>query len=65
MTTNELIEDLRVFRVAAGLTQRELAHDMGVPYRTLQDWLGGKKTPSAAAQSTIRTYLFWERNKNA
>lgn len=37
---------IKELRLAAGLTQRELAEKSGIPYRTIQSWEEGARRPS-------------------
>lgn len=39
-------DNIRVARLAAGMTQKELAAKMGVPYQSLQRWEKGIFKPS-------------------
>lgn len=41
-------------RAGTGLSQSEFAGVMGVSVRTLQDWEGGRRQPSGAAQTLLR-----------
>ncbi len=39
-------ENIRAARLAAGLTQKELAAKVGIPYQTLQRWEYGTFSPN-------------------
>ena len=44
-------------RLAAGLTQAQFAHMLGVSQRTLEQWEQGRRTPSGAAKTLIRVAM--------
>lgn len=37
--------EFKAARLAAGLTQKAMAVLMEIPFRTIQDWEAGKRTP--------------------
>jgi transcriptional regulator with XRE-family HTH domain len=44
---------VRAWRDARQLTRADAARKLGVPYRTLQDWEDGKRTPRGIARWLI------------
>ncbi len=51
-------KDMAVLRLAAGLTQQQLAVRMGVAIRTVQHWEAGTRKPPASAVIVL-TLLSW------
>jgi len=49
--------ELKSAREKLGLTQTEMAKQMGVPFRTLQDWEGLKRHPKPMTRKGIRGIL--------
>lgn len=45
MKNNTFPHDLRAVIEQAGLTQRKAAEQLGIPLRTLENWLSGSRTP--------------------
>lgn len=37
--------EFKAARLAAGLTQKTMSELMEIPFRTIQDWEAGKRTP--------------------
>lgn len=37
--------EFKTARLAAGLTQKTMSELMEIPFRTIQDWEAGKRTP--------------------
>ena len=37
--------EFKTARLAAGLTQKAMSELMEIPFRTIQDWEAGKRTP--------------------
>lgn len=37
----------------SGLSQRAFAESIGIPLRTLEDWLAGKRTPNSYTKESI------------
>lgn len=50
-------EKLRTARKATGLTQHGLAARTQIPFRTLQDWEGGQRTPPPYVQRFVLNEL--------
>ena len=51
--TNQFRADLYEAYKATGLSQRALAEALGVPKRTFEDWINGKRTPTKLVQETV------------
>jgi len=50
-------EELREARKAAGLSMTKAAELSGTPYRTWQDWEGGKRRVPGIAMAWLRLYV--------
>lgn len=50
----------RKWRAARKLTRADAARLLGIPYRTLEDWEAGKRTPRGIAR-TVMTEKFSKR----
>lgn len=50
-------EQLKAARKAAGLTQHELADKTLIPFRTIQQWEGGQRTPPPYVQRFVLNEL--------
>lgn len=50
-------EQLRAARKATGMTQHGLADRTLIPFRTIQDWEGGKHTPPPYVQRFVLNEL--------
>ena len=50
-------DELKAAREKLGLTQPEFAKKLGVPHRSVQDWIYGKRTPKPLTQEGIRYRL--------
>ncbi len=48
---------LKAARKAAGLTQHEMADRMLIPFRTIQQWEGGQRTPPPYVQRFVLNEL--------
>ena len=46
-----------------GISQADLAHRFGIPYRSLQDWYAGRRKPPAYVVRMIRTILEYEQKE--
>ena len=57
MAERGLGERLLVERTRLVLTQEELAVELGIPYRSLQDYETGKATPRAPRRRAILAWL--------
>ncbi len=56
-------DQLREARKAAGLSMKQAAELSNTPYRTWQDWEGGKRRVPGIAEAWLR--LWAERNTGA
>lgn len=54
MTTGELI---KYFRQKRGLTQKELAEELGVPYQSIYQWESGRRIPKIDTVAKIASVL--------
>lgn len=50
-------EQFKEARKARGLTQQQLADKTGIPFRTIQNWEGGKSTPQDWCQRLLLAEL--------
>ena len=50
-------DELKAAREKLGLTQPEFAKKLGVPHRSVQDWLYGRRIPKPLTQEGIRSRL--------
>jgi transcriptional regulator with XRE-family HTH domain len=50
-------EKLKAARTAAGLTQHSMADRMLIPFRTIQQWEGGQRTPPEYVQRFVLNEL--------
>lgn len=50
-------EKLKAARKAAGLTQQGMADRMLIPFRTIQQWEGGQRTPPDYVQRFVLNEL--------
>jgi len=48
---------VRQWRKARGLTRADAARRLGVPYRTLEDWEAGRRTPRGLGLELITSKL--------
>lgn len=46
-------DELRSLIRKSGLSQRAFAESIGIPLRTLEDWLAGKRTPNDFTQKAV------------
>ena len=52
--SQEMFPDvLRVFIIMSGLSQRAFAESIGIPLRTLEDWLAKKRTPNYLTREAV------------
>lgn len=47
-------EDVRALRQAAGVSQSQFAHLIGVPVRTVQNWEQGRTRPTGPARALLK-----------
>lgn len=50
-------EKLKAARKSAGLTQQGMAASMLIPFRTIQQWEGGQRTPPPYVQRFVLNEL--------
>lgn len=48
---------IKEIAAAAGISCRKLAERFGIPYRTMEDWSAGKRTPPDYVINMIREIL--------
>ncbi len=53
----DFAEKLKAARKAAGMTQQGMADRMLIPFRTIQQWEGGQRTPPAYVQRFVLNEL--------
>lgn len=53
---------MRVMRVARGLSQKELANLCGIPYGSISDIESGKTLPNTGWREKIEAALAWPEN---
>ena len=54
---NNFTEKLKTARKGAGLTQQGMADRMLIPFRTIQQWEGGQRTPPPYVQRFVLNEL--------
>lgn len=47
-------DELRALIRKSGLSQRAFAESIGIPLRTLEDWLSGKRTPNDFTKDSVK-----------
>jgi len=57
-----LIRDARVLRQQRGITQGQMADELGISRRTLEEWMQFRRMPQAPSESLLRQWV--ERNKS-
>jgi len=58
MTQIELIELLDAFAIRSGITQENMAHEIGITYPTLNAWFNGRHTKMhKATEDKVRLFL--------
>ncbi|WP_409360218.1 helix-turn-helix domain-containing protein [Halomonas sp. YLB-10] len=58
-----LIRDAAALRKLRGITQAQMAKEVGVPHRTLEEWLQFRRMPKAPGTTLIRRWVDMHRNK--
>ena len=53
----EVRNKIRQLRENAGLTRRGLCERLGIPYRTLQEWETGRRTPPGYVIKLLEIYI--------
>ncbi len=57
------MDDIRILAAEAGLSLMALSKRFDIPYRTVQDWAAGKRTPPVYVLRMIREILGVEAPK--
>lgn len=52
-----LIRDAKALARHRGITQAQMAEEMGVPHRTLEDWLQHRRTPKTPGTTLLRRWV--------
>lgn len=52
-----LIRDAAALRKQRGITQVQMAEELGVPCRTLEEWLQGRRYPKGPGQTLLRRWV--------
>ncbi|UXZ55640.1 helix-turn-helix domain-containing protein [Halomonas sp. 7T] len=52
-----LIRDASALRKQRGITQAQMAEELGVPCRTLQEWLQGRRYPKRPGLTLLKRWL--------
>jgi transcriptional regulator with XRE-family HTH domain len=55
--TNDFAERLKAARKSTGMTQQGMADRMLIPFRTIQQWEGGQRTPPPYVQRFVLNEL--------
>ncbi len=53
----EIGNKIRQLRENAGLTRRDLCERLSIPYRTLQEWETGRRTPPGYVINLLEIYI--------
>lgn len=53
MNTFPFPSELREAIASSGMTMREVAETLGIPYRTMQDWRAGRRIPAGYVRADI------------
>lgn len=59
-----LIRDAKALAKCRGITQAQMAEEIGVPHRTLEDWLQFRRTPKAPGTTLLRRWVTTHTNVN-
>lgn len=57
MTRKETIEKLIEYQQSHGMTQGELAEELGIPIGTVQNWCTGRRLPNYDNMEKIKEFL--------
>lgn len=60
-----LIRDAKLLGKIRGLTQAQMAEEIGVPHRTLEDWLQGRRNPKAPGTTLLRRWVDTHRGSSS
>ncbi|WP_336274867.1 helix-turn-helix domain-containing protein [Vreelandella indica] len=58
-----LIRDAAALRKQRGITQVQMAEELGVPCRTLEEWLQGRRYPKGPGQTLLCRWLEGHRSQ--
>jgi len=53
----QLIQKARAVYERRQMTQQQMADEIGIPRRTLEEWLQGRRLPQASGTTLIRRWL--------
>lgn len=59
-----LIRDAKALAKARGITQAQLAEEVGVPLRTMEDWLQFRRMPQAPGTTLLRRWVEAQEDDN-
>ena len=63
-TESTMITTLRYILKSEGITQVELAHELGVPQETVSRWMQGHFRPSPLSRSALQRFMEKKTLKN-
>lgn len=58
-----LIRDAATLRKQRGITQVQMAEELGVPCRTLEEWLQGRRYPKGPGQTLLCRWIEGHHNQ--
>ncbi|WP_422822075.1 helix-turn-helix domain-containing protein [Vreelandella subterranea] len=58
-----IIRDAAAVRKQRGITQVQMAEELGVPCRTLEEWLQGRRYPKGPGMTLIRRWVVQHSRK--
>lgn len=59
-----LIRDAAALRKLRGITQAQMAKEVGVPCRTLEEWLQGRRYPKGPGQTLLKRWAEKHQGNN-
>ncbi|WP_167408779.1 helix-turn-helix domain-containing protein [Vreelandella sulfidaeris] len=59
-----LIRDAAALRKQRGITQVKMAEELGVPCRTLEEWLQGRRYPKGPGQTLLKRWAEKHKGNN-
>lgn len=59
-----LIRDAAALRKQRGITQVQMAEELGVPCRTLEEWLQGRRYPKGPGQTLLKRWAEKHQGNN-
>ncbi|WP_193085966.1 helix-turn-helix domain-containing protein [Halomonas sp. FME65] len=60
-----LIRDAKLLGKIRGLTQAQMAEEIGVPHRTLEDWLQFRRKPKTPGTTLLRRWVDTHRGSSS